>query len=377
MKSSNLLREEKRELLNLVNYEYVKLDFTKLSSILDNNLAEPRWMDTYVWLYKAALPPDVTIYNILLEKLSTPVLLFYYKNGEDRFLANANEFMIKEYVNFLTNGAPVEYYVKSQYIPNKDYIKSILKIVKFSECGMYVKHIEKDKFKIENTDMCFENASEAKKMYEDLLDISDLYKNTNISKNILKINYKEALELGKDKKMLATISNICTFFKCDFDIKDGCLVLKNSDIKIQDEDTATKLQNKIIDAYHFFRNVINTQNKKDIISEIYNKKLDIGIKEQFEKDLVSYINIVKNKDLIDWIITISKESKYTLNITYDEQGIFYIDGAMIVTPLDAKEYYIDYMDKKKEKLAVAIYKNNIVTKIKQLWTRIKAKFAKT
>ena len=76
------------------------------------------------------------------------------------------------------------------------------------------------------------------------------------------------------------------------------------------------------------------------------------------------------------LVTISKESNYTLNITYDEQGVFYIDGAIIVTALDAKEYYIDYMDRKTEKLAVAIYKNNIITKIKKVWNKFRARFAK-
>ena len=43
---------------------------------------------------------------------------------------------------------------------------------------------------------------------------------------------------------------------------------------------------------------------------------------------------------------------------------------------NSQEFYIDYMDKKKEKLAMAIYKNNILTKIKNAWNRFKAKFAK-
>ena len=80
--------------------------------------------------------------------------------------------------------------------------------------------------------------------------------------------------------------------------------------------------------------------------------------------------------MIDWIVTISKESKYTLKINFDEQGVFYIDGAIIVTPQDAKEYYIDYMDKKKEKLAMAVYNNNIVNKIKRVWNIFKSKFSR-
>ena len=132
----------------------------------------------------------------------------------------------------------------------------------------------------------------------------------------------------------------------------------------------------MIDAYHFFRNVINTEKKRDIVSEIYNKKVSNEIKEQFENGISEYLNIVKNREMIDWIVTISKESKYTLKINFDEQGVFYIDGAIIVTPQDAKEYYIDYMDKKKEKLAMAVYNNNIVNKIKRVWNIFKSKFSR-
>ena len=56
--------------------------------------------------------------------------------------------------------------------------------------------------------------------------------------------------------------------------------------------------------------------------------------------------------------------------------VFYIDGAIIVTEQDAKEYYIDYMDKKKEKLAMAVYNNNIVNKLKKVWNIFKSKFTK-
>ena len=65
-----------------------------------------------------------------------------------------------------------------------------------------------------------------------------------------------------------------------------------------------------------------------------------------------------------------------LKINFDEQGVFYIDGSIIVTSQEAKEYYIDYMDKKKEKLAMAIYNNGIVNKIKRVWNMFKAKFGK-
>lgn len=159
-------------------------------------------------------------------------------------------------------------------------------------------------------------------------------------------------------------------------LEEEHLTIPKTDIEIIDEDSAMSFQSKIIDSYHFFRNVINTENKKDIVSEIYNKKVSPMIKEQFENNVHEYLKITKNKELIDWIVTISKESKYTLRINYDEQGVFYIDGAIIVTPQDAKEYYIDYMDKKKEKLAMAIYNNGIVNKIKRVWNMFKSKFGK-
>ena len=198
-----------------------------------------------------------------------------------------------------------------------------------------------------------------------------------MDKEVMFANYSDVLKLSKDKRMLATVSNITNYFACKFHMNCGNIAFAGTDVLINDEKSATEFQAKIVDAYHFFRNVVNTSNKKDIISEVYNKRVDPAIMAEFEKNAASYINVMKNKDLIDWIITISKESKYTLEITYDNQGVFYIDGAVIVTPLDAKEYYIDYMDKKKEKLAVAIYKNNLVTHIKKIWNKFRARFAKT
>lgn len=375
MAQENMLREEKRRLLGLMNYEYVKLDFFKLTSTLDNNLNEPRWMDVYVLLYKAGLPADITVYNILLEKLSKPVFWFYFIDGEKRYLANADELLIKRYVYYLITGESAEYYVKSQYIPRKDYIKEILKVSKFSECGIYLKHVNDNKFRVEPFNIEFETIDEAKKIYEELLDIKDFYTNINVDQKVFLNNYDAVLKLSKDKRMTATISNISSYFKGKFNIKDGFITVDGTDIKINDEETATSYQNAVIDAYHFFRNVINTTDRRDIISEMYNNNVSPEIKKEFEDNLSSYLKVIKNRDLIDWIVTISKESKYTLNITYDEQGVFYINGAIIVTPLDAKEYYIDYMDKKKEKLAVAIYKNTILNKIKTIWNKFRARFA--
>lgn len=376
MLSNNLLREEKRKILNLMSHEYVKLDFSKLSTTLDNNFSEPRWMDMYVMLYKANLPADITIYNILLEKLSTRTFWFYFKDNGNHYLANANEITIRSYVHYLISGESVEYYMKTQYIPHKDYIKEVLKINKFSECGVYLKHVSENEFIVKPLNIKFKNTKEARDVYSKLLDINDFYKNVNIDKKTMLENYETVLNLSKDKRMLATISNVNTYFDCKFDILEGNIIFPKTDVIINDEETATSFQAKVIDSYHFFRNVINTKDKKDIISEIYNKKVAPEIKKEFEENIASYINIMNNTDLIDWIITISKESNYTLNITYDNQGVFYIDDAIIVTPLDAKEYYIDYMDRKKEKLAVSIYKNTIVSKIKRIWNKFRARFAR-
>lgn len=375
MEQTNLLREEKRNLLNLMNYEYVKLDFLKLTSTLDNNLSEPRWMDVYVMLYKARLPADVTIYNILLEKLSKSIYWFYFIDGDKRYLANADELFIRQYVHYLITGESTNFYVKSKYIPKKDYIKEILKLSKFTECGVYVRHLCENRFELEPIGKKFETIDEAKRLYEDLLDIKDFYSSVNVDKSVLLNNYVDAIKLSKDKRMLATISNISSYFKGKFNIKNGYITIDGTDLKINDEASATVYQNAVIDSYHFFRNVINTNDRRDIISEMYNNNISPEIKTEFENNLPSYINVIKNRDLIDWIVTISKESKYTLKITYDEQGIFYIDGAIIVTPLDAKEYYIDYMDRKKEKLAVTIYKNTILNKIRGLWNKFRARFA--
>lgn len=367
---------ENPKLLNIINHEFVKLDFSKLTSLSASNWYEPTFMDTYVLIYKAQLPPDIISYHILLEKLSTKRFLFAFSDAGNTYISNANEWMIRAYVNYLITGENASYSVKSQFLPNKDYEKEILKVCKFSDCGISVKHLNKNKFCIEPIRVTFETVEDIKNIYDDLLDLNDFYKDVNMDKDVMLSHYEEVLKLSKDKRMLATLSNIKTYFDCQFNMTNGKIVFDGTPYVIEDEDTAVTFQSKVIDAYHFYRNVINTTDKKDIISEIYNKKVDPQIKKDFSQNMASYINVIQNKELIDWIVTISKESKYTLNITYDSQGVFYIDGAVIVTPLDAKEYYIDYMDKKKEKLAMVIYKNNIVSKIKRIWNKFRARFAK-
>lgn len=377
MQYDKLLMEDKRKLLNIVKHEYIRLDFSKLTNILDNNYKEPLWMDISVLLYKLKIEnPDITAYDILLKKLSKSFVRFYFKDGEKRYIAEANDFILKQYIWFLITKENVEYCINTQYIPQKDYIKQILSINKFTNIGIYIKHISEDKFSLTPINETFSNIDEAELIYNELIQVQDLKKSLGLeTKNFLE-NYETAKVLSKDKRMIATLSNILSSFNCKYILKDNYITLPNTDLVIQDEETAMCFQSKIVDAYHFFRNVINTENKKDIVSEIYNKKVSLHIKEQFEENVAEYIKAIKNKELVDWIVTISKESKYTLKINFDEQGVFYIDGAIIVTPQEAKEYYIDYMDKKKEKLAMAIYNNGIINKLKRAWNIFKSKFGK-
>ncbi|MBQ9279501.1 MAG: hypothetical protein IJ215_00400 [Clostridia bacterium] len=376
MRYSGTLIDENQKILSLISHEYVKLDFSSLSSLSVTNWNEPSFMDNYVLIYKANLPADITIYNILLEKLSSKIFLFTYINSSDTYIANADAFMIRAYVNYLITKEPVEYYIRAQFLPNKEYAKEILKVNKFTDCGVNVEHLGKNKFQITPLNITFENMEGAKSVYHDLLDLNDFCKDVNMDKGIILANYESVQKLSKDKRMLATLSNIKTYFGCQFNMKNGNIIFDGTEYMINDEESATAFQAKVIDAYHFFRNVINTKDKKDIISEIYNQKVSTEIKKEFLGNMASYINATKNQELVDWIVTISKESKYTLPISYDTQGIFYIDGAIIVTPLDAKEYYIDYMDKQREKLAMIIYKNNIIGKIKRIWDKFRARFAR-
>ena len=377
MQYDKLLTLEKRKILNIVKHEYVKLDFSKLTGILDNNYKEPLWMDFSVLLYKMNIKnPDILAYDILLKKLSKPFIRFYFKDGEKRYVATEQEFFMKQYLWYLITKEPFSYNINTQYIPSKEYTKQILKLDKFTNLGVYINHVNEDTFKLDPINESFSDIDGAEVIYNGLIEIQDLNKSLKLeTKNFLE-NYQIAKKLAKDKRMIATLSNILSSFKCKFILKEGYITVPETDFAINDEETAMSFQSKVIDAYHFFRNVINTENKKDIVSEIYNKKVAPEIKEQFESEMVSYLKLLKNRELIDWIVTISKESKYTLKINFDDQGVFYIDGAIIVTPAEAKEYYIDYMDKKKEKLAMAVYNNNIVNKIKKVWNIFKNKFSK-
>lgn len=376
MQYDMLLKDEKRKISNLIKYDFVKLNFSCLKLILDNNYNEPRWMDVYILLYKAGLPKDVIAYDILLEKLSKPLNKFYFKKDNKRYIVDADENMYRAYTRFLITSEPTEYEFKSQFMPDKDYIKEINKFNKYKKCGIYVEHIKENEFKLNPINYTFDNVEDAKIVYEKIFDGYDLFNNLKLQRTNFIDNFESCIELGKDKRMIATLSMTLSYFDCKFVVSDETIHLFNDDMKIYDEGTADTFYAKLIDAYHFFRNVVNTTNKKDIISEIYNKKVSNEIRAEFESDIPRYLKIIKQKNLVDTIVAISKESNYTLNITFDEQGIFNIDGNLIVTEKEANDYYNYYMENKKEHLSLAQYKPNLISRIKKVWSMIKSKFGK-
>ena len=370
-----LLKDEKRKISSLIKHDFVKLDFSNLKLILDNDLNEPKWMDVYILLYKAKLPQDIISYDILLNKLSSPFLKFYFKKDGKRYIANADEKMIREYIRFLTEKDTTEYEIETQFIPNKDYIEKLLKFEKFNKCGIWLTHIKENEFVLKPINYKITNIEEAQTIYDKIFDAYDLFNNLELNVNNFLENFETCLKLGKDKRMLATLSTILSCFKCNFVIEADYIGIKDTNLQITDEETAKAFQAYLLDTYQFFRNVVNTEHKRDIVSEIYNKKVSPEIIKQFEANMPLYLKIAQNKDLVDWIITISKESKYTLKITFNEHGIFNIDGKTIKTPNEAKEFYIDYMEKNKDKIgSMMLYHSNIVTRIKSIWGKIKAKF---
>lgn len=376
MQYGQSLIEEKRKVLTLMNKKIVKLSFSNLTSVLDNNLYEPRWMDVYVWIYKCKLPSDAIIFNILLEKLSSPILRFYFNVDDKRYVTNANEFLISRYLWYLITKDETPYYMETQYIPKREYIKEILKFNRFFDSGIYLKNIDENKFVIKPTEYEFDNTEGALSLYNKFLDAYDIYRSIKLSNKNFIEHINTAFEYGKDKRLIATLSNILSYFNIDFVLCDDYITMPGTDFKITCEKDGDRFQSRIIDAYQFFRNVVNTENKKDVVSEVYNRKISEDIRKEFEEGVVKYLKVTENQDLIDWIVTISKESRYTLNITFDEQGVFYIDGDIITNAADAKDYYINYMDNKKEKLAMAIYKGGLFNKIRNIWNKFKTKFAK-
>lgn len=377
MQYGQLLNEDKCKILNLIRSDFVSLDFSNLVSIVENNHNVPSWMDVYILIYKCKFPQDISTYNILLNKLSKPIFRVCFKTDDEEYISEIDEFMIRRYIRYLITGEKIKFDIESKYIPNKEYIKEILRYKKFYKCGIYIEHIKKDEFILNPIDYKIINIEEARESYENIFDAYDLYKNLELDNKNFLDNLEACIILGKDKRMVATLGNINTYIKCRYCIQDDYITIKDTSIKIFNEDNAKKFEEELYYAYQFFRNVINTEDKKDIVSEIYNKKVLQEIMEQFEDSMASYLNVIEdNKDLIDWIVTISKESKYKLKITFDKQKVFYIDGNIIVTPQEAKDYYIDYMNNKKEQTSLAIYRGNMIIRIKKIWTAIKSKFKK-
>lgn len=372
-----LLKDEKRKISNLIKRDFVKMNFSNLKLILDNDLNEPRWMDVYILLYKAKLPQDIISYDILLNKLSSPFLKFYFKKDGKRYIANADDKMIREYIRFLTEMDTTEYEIETQFIPDKEYIDKLLKFDKFKKCGIWLTHVNENEFVLKPINYKISNEEEAQAIYDKIFDAYDLFNNLKLDVSNFLENFETCLEFGKDKRMIATLSTMLSCFKCNFVIEKDYIGIKDTNLQITDEDSAKAFQAHLLDTYQFFRNVVNAENKRDIVSEIYNKKVSPEIIRQFEENMPLYLNVAQNKDFIDWIITISKESKYTLKITFDSQGVFNIDGNIITTPNEAKAFYISYMEKNKDKVAsMTLYHASLVTKIKSIWSKIKSKFGK-
>ena len=368
-----ILKDEKRKLASIMKKEYVTLKFSELSLILDNNYNEPRWMDTYILLYKAALPKNIAIYDILLQKLSSSLLKFYFRKSDGkRYLVHADEKMFKEYVWYLITLQDKSYEFLAQYMPSKDYTKEIMRFTKYEKCGLTLKNIHEDEFVLEPIGYSFKSPDEARITYEKLFDAYDLFNTLKLKKSNFIKNFHSCLELGKDKKMLAVLSTMISYFDCKFAINDDVITIPGTNIAISDESTSRAFESHMMDVYHFYRNVINTKNKKDIVSEVCNKRVSKDIMNDFSSNIAKLSNVVaNNKGLVEWVITISRESKYKLNIKVTDNGVFYIDGDKITNEQEAEAYYIDYMEHKSEHVSLVAYKSSIITKIKRFFSIFK------
>jgi len=373
-----LLKDEKRKIANIMKKEYVNLSFSQLCTILDNNYAEPRWMDTYIMLYKASLPKNISAYDILLEKLSKPLLKFYFKREDGkRYLVNGDDKTFREYVWYLTTGEDREYTFLAKYIPTDEYAKELLRFSKYSKCGLSLENIYEDEFVLNPVGYTFKGEEEARIIYEKIFDAYDLFTNLNITRTNFLNNFYSALNLSKNKKMIAILSTMISYFNCRFQLQNDCINVPGTGIAIDDEITAKAFEAHMMDVYHFYRNVLNTKNKRDIVSEVCNKKVSKEIMEDFSRKIPFYSNIVaNNKGLVDWMITISRESKYKLKITLNESGIFFIDNTRIATEQDAEFFYMDFMERKPEKLSLVSYNSGIIQKLKRFFSSLKFKFWK-
>ena len=370
-----ILKDEKRKISAIMKKEYVSLKFSELHLILDNNFNEPRWMDTYILLYKAALPKNIGAYDILLQKLSSSMLKFYFKKSDGkRYLVNANEKLFKEYVWYLTTKEDKSYNLLAQYMPSKDYIKELMRFSKYERCGLVLENVSEDEFILNPIGYCFRTEEEARLIYEKLFDAYDLFVNLKLKKKNFLSNFYTALNLGKDKRMIAVLSTMISYFDCKFALGEGVITVPDTNIAISDESTAKAFESHMMDVYHFYRNVINTKNKKDIVSEVCNKKVSKDIMNDFSNNIPKYSNVFANsKGLCEWIITISRESKYKLKITVNDKGVFFINGTRIATEQEAEFYYIDYMEHKSERVSLVAYKSSIISKLKKIFSFFKFK----
>lgn len=373
-----LLKDEKRKMAAIMKKEYVTLKFSELHLILDNNYNEPRWMNTYIMLYRASLPKNIVAYDILLEKLSASLLKFYFKKEDGRrYIVSADDKIFREYVWYLTTKEDKEYTFLAQYLPSKDYIKEVLRFSKYKKCGLVLENIKEDEFVLNPIGYKFKTPEEARLIYEKLFDAYDLFVNLKLDKNNFIKNLYSCLKLGKDKRMIAILSTMILYFDCKFTINEDSIGIAGTNIMINDEQSAKAFEAHMMDVYHFYRNVINTKNKRDIVSEVCNKKVPKEIMEEFSANIPKYSNLVsEHKSLVEWIITISRESKYTLNIKCNEKGVFFIDNVRIATDQEAEFYYIEYMEKKSDHLSLVEYKSSILMKLKKFFSFIKIKFWK-
>ena len=65
-----------------------------------------------------------------------------------------------------------------------------------------------------------------------------------------------------------------------------------------------------------------------------------------------------------------------IKITLNESGIFFVDNTRIASEQDAEFFYMDYMERKPEKLSLVSYNSGILQKIKRFFNAIKLKFWK-
>ena len=353
--------------------DYVSLKFSELHLILDNNYNEPRWMDTYILLYKAALPKNIVAYDILLQKLSSSMLKFYFKKEDGRrYLVEADERIFKAYVWYLTTKNDKEYNLLARYIPSRDYSKELMRFQKYEKCGLKLVNIFENEFVLDPIGYSFKSEEEARVIYEKIFDAYELFANLRLRKSNFINNFHSCLKLGKDKRMIAILSTMISYFDCKFAVSNDVVTVPDTNIAIYDETTAKAFETHMMDVYHFYRNVINTKNKKDIVSEVCNKKVSKEIMQDFSNNIAKFSNIVaNNKGLVEWIITISRESNYKLKITMNDNGIFFIEGTRISSEEEAEYYYIDYMERKPQHVSLVAYKSSILSKIKKFFSFFK------